>query len=176
MPFHKGNSKLLMVNRRKTPINYSPFTIHHFGFTLIELLVVVSVIGILVGTISLVFDNARDKGRDSRRKSDLSGIKSALALHFQENGYYPCDTVPPDACTTFSFTSAAGGNWIPNLGPYIQKLPKDPKQAAFTYMYQVSPNRQTYTLWATLENSRDLRFNNCASGPAGYNYCLKPDL
>lgn len=98
-----------------------------FGFTLVELLVAISIIGILLGTTSVVLDNTRDKGRDSRRKQDLGAIKGALALYFEENGHYPPN---PQTNSNTAFSSDSGDNWIPDLTPtYIQKLPKDPKQA-----------------------------------------------
>jgi prepilin-type N-terminal cleavage/methylation domain-containing protein len=62
------------------------------GFTLIELLVVIAIIGILsaIGLVSL--NGAREKARDAKRKSDLSSMKAALALYYDDQtptNHYP---------------------------------------------------------------------------------------
>lgn len=52
---------------------------NHFGFTLIESLAVISIIGILATLAIYTYTNVLSRGRDSRRKSDLT----AIALGFQ---------------------------------------------------------------------------------------------
>jgi len=98
------------------------------GFTLIELLVAMTIISLLTGLGTFAFNNALDKGRDSRRKSDLSAVKSALTLYYQDNDSYP----PKDPLAGEVFASdSAADPWIPDLVPtYIKQLPKDPSQAA----------------------------------------------
>ena len=95
------------------------------GFTLIEILVAISIIGILVGLGTVVFDNALEKGRDSRRKSDLMAIKAALELYFEDNHRYP------DPAGGGSSSDSRTDLWIPELvsGGYIKQLPRDPTQA-----------------------------------------------
>ncbi|TSC86143.1 MAG: secretory protein [Parcubacteria group bacterium Gr01-1014_8] len=50
------------------------------GFTLIELLVVIAVIGLLSSVILASLNNARKKGRDTRRVEDLRQIGNAVAI------------------------------------------------------------------------------------------------
>lgn len=59
------------------------------GFTLIELLVVIAVIGILAAVIMASLNNARIKGRDGNRISQMREIKTALALYYDTYQTYP---------------------------------------------------------------------------------------
>src|SRR3989338_3333049 len=94
MPFLKVNSKLLIVNRIRKSIHHLPFTIYRKakGFTLIELLVVMTIVSVITGIGYVNFDNARDKGRDSRRKQDLAAIKTALTSYYQDYDAFPPST------------------------------------------------------------------------------------
>src|SRR3990167_7174569 len=96
------------------------------GFTLIELLVVISIIGILVGFGTVAFDNDIEKGRDTKRKNDLTAVKTALELYFEDNHRYP-----DPAGGGSSSDSKTYADWIPQLvqGGYIEQLPIDPTQA-----------------------------------------------
>jgi len=110
---------------------------------MIELLIAISIMAILAGIGTYSYTNAQIKARDARRKTDLSQIKAGLQLYFEDNKAYPPTTAgsPPSGCNeTFfqgnTYTACpsdgnGGTNWIgPDLATYIQKLPKDPKQAA----------------------------------------------
>ena len=58
------------------------------GFTIIELIVVIAVIAVL-GTIVMVSVNGYiAKGRDARRKNDLSNIARALVVYYEKVGNY----------------------------------------------------------------------------------------
>ena len=120
------------------------------GFTLIELLVAITIISTLVSIGTFAFNNALDKGRDSRRKSDLAAIKSDLILYYQDNDFYPPDCPPthPPCSSDLEFPSDTSsdpsdpsGPWLPtDLVPYIQKLPKDPSQAANFVISRLATN------------------------------------
>lgn len=62
------------------------------GFTLIELLVVIAIIGLLSTVIAAPITEARKKGRDSKKISDLRSIVTALNIYNDDNGgVYPAD-------------------------------------------------------------------------------------
>ena len=56
------------------------------GFTLIELLVVIAIIGLLSSIVLASLSSAREKARDTTRKSDLRSIATALHLWESDNG------------------------------------------------------------------------------------------
>src|SRR3989344_9506099 len=93
------------------------------GFTLVELLVVIAIIGVLATLLLLQLGTARAKARDARRITDVSGIRTALELYYDDfNGVYP---------TAISTA---------NIGKYLAAptVPTDPVTAV-AYFYAYSP-------------------------------------
>ena len=147
------------------------------GFTLIELLVVIAIISILTSLGSVSWSNAQQKSRDSRRKSDLKAIQTALELYIGTTGHYPpydpagcADPECPGWCTQISTTNATWkaqvhDKLVPN---YISKLPQDPTQAGtnLDYFYNKLSTGK-YRLYSTLENTRDFEYIAGAQGALG---------
>jgi general secretion pathway protein G len=110
------------------------------GFTLIELLVVLFIIAVLSGLLFPNFLSARQRARDSKRKGDLTEIRNALRLYYNDNQSYPA-TMPANF----------GENW----DPYMQQIPADPLDTGdYVYSY-TQVDSDSFYLEATLENEGD---------------------
>ncbi len=62
------------------------------GFTLVELLIVIVIIGILAGSMLLVFGSATDKAKATRIVSDMRNIKAAALMYYADNNAWPIDS------------------------------------------------------------------------------------
>ena len=118
------------------------------AFTLIELLVVIAIIGSLSALFLPNFMAARERARDSQRKSDLRQIQKAFELYKQDQTDSSFPVALPDSNECWSSVASCTGN------VYMNKFPFDPnKTAPANYYYSVSG--LDYTLPACLENIAD---------------------
>ena len=118
------------------------------GFTLIELLVVVAIIGILSSVVLAAMNNARQKGRDARRQTDLKNIKTALLLYNENTGgSYPIQTttttVAADASTALTALVSSG---------LIATMPVDPTPGKL-YFYVSNTTGSKFCLGAEIEQA-----------------------
>jgi len=116
------------------------------GFTLIELLIVIAIIGILSAIIFPNYMAARERARDTQRKSDLAQIQKAIELYKQDNN----SALPPSI--TF------GSPWANGSTIYMSKVPQDPLGVNDDSSYVYTPDGTDpakYTLCACLENTAD---------------------
>ena len=125
------------------------------GFTLIELLVVIAIIGLLSSIVMSSLNSARIKARDARRIADLRSIRIALRFYLDDFKQYP-----PQGYWTCSQLA----NWTTlqtSLAPYIQSLPKDPRNTGYPWItgqYGYCYGRiatDEYDLVTQLENRSD---------------------
>lgn len=144
------------------------------GFTLVELLVVVSLIGVLATLILANLNAARERARDTQRKSDLRNIQTALRLYYNDNAGYP--TASSGSIVGCDGTCTWGGIWTKNSITYMNILPKDPL-SAYGYVYTGSVDNETYILKACLENKSDEKGTaetDLTWCPSGWKYSVSP--
>lgn len=126
------------------------------AFTLIELLVVIAIIGSLSALFLPNFMAARERARDSQRKSDLRQIQKALELYKQDRT--PTTFPNSVACDTSTCFPNSGAQWTSGSGiVYMNTVPEDPNRTTNSgkYYYTVNNSTLTYTLCACLENKAD---------------------
>lgn len=148
------------------------------GFTLIELLVVISIISILSAVIVVSVNGARVKARDTKRKSDLKTIQTALEAYYYKNNsnYIKGKFLSFSTSGATAWSSATG---LPLLVPtYLPSLPSDPinKQNVPVMMNLTPFNNYGYYYYSGDGNSYYLGTNLEQGGGSltcGGNYYLK---
>ncbi|MGB9883475.1 MAG: type II secretion system protein GspG, partial [Microgenomates group bacterium] len=99
------------------------------------------------------FMGARERARDSQRKSDLKQIQKALEMYKQDQTLpaYPTSIpITPGLC----WSSGGVGATCPSGNIYMNKFPTDPSPGK-RYYYSVDNTNLNYTLCACLENKAD---------------------
>lgn len=113
------------------------------GFSLIELLIVFGILAILMLVALFVFQKQLIKGRDAKRKADLSNMQRVLEDYLNDEGCYPA--------------SLACGQELP---PYLNLVPCDPIENGDDHVYSYSVSVQDscsrcYKIFTNLENEKD---------------------
>ena len=117
------------------------------GFTLIELLVVIAIIGILAAVVVVALDQARMKGRDGARKSQVQEILKGFELHYSDSSEYPDDGTPGDN-TVGDVLTNIGSGFVG--GTYFKRLPDDSAR----YQYCVSSDHKSILLAVDTEDDK----------------------
>ncbi len=125
---------------------------------------VIGIIGILASALLVGINpiGQFQKSRDSRRKSELKQIQTALELYRSDCGSYPAavssNRVPNPLTSSSSPVSGSCGT---SGATYIQAVPNDPSGGAYIYI----PSGSGYSLYACAEklipsNDSDIRAGN----------------
>ena len=120
------------------------------GFTLIELLVVISIIGVLSALLVANFVGVRERAADTNRKNDLTQLKKALRLYYNDYQGYPVGSGSLEGCGDAGDTPCSlGGVFEAGTGDtvYMKELPEE-----FEYH---SSNDERFVLLVELDNASD---------------------
>ncbi len=139
------------------------------GFTLIEVLVAATIIAVLTAIGMVSYTNINKRSRDTKRKSDMEQIRSALEMYRSDNGFYP---------------NNGNGSWInaDNLSTtlvpnYMAAIPPDPKSSTQVYRFQatnlVSGNYYGYCLSSLIESEVNPADTCTPDTVNNHNYGLK---
>jgi prepilin-type N-terminal cleavage/methylation domain-containing protein len=123
------------------------FSASRSGFTLIEMIVVIGILAVVVTAGLTSYKNTQTRAIDSKKRTDLEKLRSALELYRGDNSQYPAVT--------------AGSTTIYLLLPLTQPVayltvanfPADPVTLHY-YYYQQNPSGggvNTYRLCAHLD-------------------------
>ncbi|HSW83839.1 MAG TPA: type II secretion system major pseudopilin GspG [Usitatibacter sp.] len=101
------------------------------GFTLIEVLVVVAILGILAAIVVPRIMDRPDEAKRVAAKADVATLVNQLKIYRLDNGNYPTTEQGLMALVQRPTTNPVPPNWK----PYLDRLPKDPWQGDYQYLY-----------------------------------------
>ena len=135
------------------------------AFTLVELLVVVTIIGLLVGLISVAVPKAIESGMNAKAKGELTAIVAAVKAYKQEYGQWPVAKSKMDA------VADEYNSWY---GPPTQE--QESKDLMKILSGDITVQKEGQTM-----NPKGVRFLEGANtdgtfqDPWGKQYCVKMD-
>lgn len=123
------------------------------------------ILGLLAAIGLSSFMSSQKKGRDARRKADLSAMQAAFELYYNDFNSYPLSGVGQtiDGCNSGSCNW--NGLWEKNGTIYMVQIPQDPGGNVYRYV----SNGTGYLLYARLENVQDTDVVQCSTGLGYYN-------
>lgn len=71
------------------------------GFTLVEILITIVIIGVLAGSMLLVFVPARERAMASRIVSDMRTLKIAAVMYYHEHKSFPGEQIDDAFASTY---------------------------------------------------------------------------
>jgi len=124
----------------ETRIPDSELRTHRRAFTLVELMLVVTIIGILAALVIPRIAGRSEQARLTAAQADINGgIKTALDAFEVDNGFYP------KSLQDLLQQPGNAKNWH---GPYLEKLPVDPWNNPYIYVYPGRHNPSGYDLYS----------------------------
>lgn len=124
--------------------------IKQLGFTIVELLVTIVVIGILTSLVTVAYNGAQDRARDTIRQNDIDAITKALEEYYQDHGEYPRGGGSTSINSLWSTTAdSSWQNLKTALADYISVLPEDPINTQnFSLTNATNPDGRGYAYYS----------------------------
>jgi len=121
----------------------------------VELVLVMALLAILAVMLIGNFNASLKKGRDAKRKNDLSQVQKALELYYEDNKSYPTFT------NIFSKKLCTNDICVVGSTIYMVKTPSDPTSTKYKYVYFPAPTTAIgvspyYYLYSYIENDQDV--------------------
>lgn len=114
------------------------------GFTVIELMIVLVILAILILAAIFTYQKQLARGRDARRKTDLSKLQKVLEDYSNDHVCYP---EPNEMICGLDFA------------PYLHQVPCDPlNNTRYNYMYTYKTTdtcKKWYKIYTKLEDEND---------------------
>ncbi len=137
------------------------------AFTLIELVVVMGVFAAIIFGLYLSFNSKAilDRTGDTKRMRDITEIKHALEIYYQDNNCYPTEAY-------FNNVIKTKAEWSVNGMVYIKEIPLDPLNHPYVYKAGDSDCPQWMAVFARLTDA-PTRYTACPisdipnCGPSG---------
>lgn len=127
-----------------------------FGVSLIELVVVIAILAFLILIAVLNYNGQIARGRDAKRKDDLSKIRNFLEEYYNDKGTYPSES---------NFANA-GNICGSQLAGYSFIFPCDPINSG-KYVYQYQSGGDWYRVYTKLEIASDPNIVTVGCSPNG---------
>jgi general secretion pathway protein G len=114
------------------------------AFTLLEIMLVVAIISLLLGAGFMMIGNKFQIGQDARLQADFSTFESNLKTYEMMNGFLPTTEQGLQALVTQPTTDPKPTRWY----QMMERLPKDPWQRDYVYVYPGKHNPQSYDIYS----------------------------
>jgi general secretion pathway protein G len=114
------------------------------GFTLIELLAVLVILAVLAALVVPRFAGRGQQARETAARTDISTLRTALAVFESDNDRYP---TTQEGLGALLDAPAGLNNW---RGPYLDQtsLPRDPWGNPYVYRQPGERNPRSYDLFS----------------------------
>ena len=113
------------------------------GFTLIELLLVVVIIGVLAALIVPRLAGRSQEARVAAAQADLKSLATCLDMFENDIGRYPSADEGIAALVEPPAGLSDPSKW---KGPYLKKIPNDPWNNPYRYIYPGAQGTKTFDL------------------------------
>jgi general secretion pathway protein G len=116
------------------------------AFTLIEVLLVLVILVILSSFAVLQIRNVRGKALINAAQAQVGAFNSPLEIYYLDVGQYPTSASGLEALRRLPADLENPAKWGPL--PYMQKIPLDPWDRPYQYMYPGKINTDSYDIWS----------------------------